>query len=146
MKLILGWRFEIYIGRPFQVWPFLFAIFPWLKLKKKVVIEIDADCSRSEKNRIAFSRIWLLRIKQGVKKQSSPPYKKKKIEGNIILLMEVVKSRGKQKGKLYLKRQDVLSSENELIFIDISCKVPICERIEKLTERIKDFQFRFCQE
>lgn len=80
MKLILGWRFEIYIGRPFQVWPFLFAIFPWLKLKKKVVIEIDADCSRSEKNRIAFSRIWLLRIKQGVKKQSSPPYKKKRLK------------------------------------------------------------------
>ena len=110
-----------------------------------MVIEIVVDCSRSEKNRIEFSRIWLLRIELGVKEQPLPPTKKR-IEGNIISLKEVVKSRGKQKRKLYLKRQDVLSSENELIFIDISCKVPICERTEKLTERIKDFQFRFCQE
>lgn len=52
--------------------------FSMIKIKKKIVIEIVADCSRSEKNRIAFSRIWLLRIKQGVKKTILPSLQKKK--------------------------------------------------------------------
>lgn len=41
-----------------------------------MVIEIVVDCSRSEKDRIEFSRIWLLRIELGVKEQPLPPAKK----------------------------------------------------------------------
>ena len=48
-----------------------------IKIKKNL-IEIVADCSRSEKNRIELSRIWLLRIKQGVKEHYPLPTKKKK--------------------------------------------------------------------